>query len=472
MPQFQFQAFLQNQLTLIRYIIKWIAFVLPLGLLIGSANALFITALESATQARFQYPFLLFLLPLAGVFIAALYKYLGQASDKQHAEAGNNLIMDEIHKPGGGVPARMAPLVLSTTVITHLFGGSAGREGTAVQMGGSIAAAFHSLLPHFIRKHLTASDLRTLLIVGVAAGFGGVFGVPFAGAIFAIEVLAIGRLSYEAFFPALLASIASDWTVRAWGVHHTLYPQATKIVDDLSHHIELTNWLFLLKVLLAAACFGLAASLFATLTHALSRTFARFIKPTLLRPVIGALIIIAFTYLLGTRDYLGLGTSLPSDTTGGVSILTAFNSGGATPYSWLWKLLFTAITLSSGFKGGEVTPLFFIGACLGNTLAWLLGAPVEVFAALGLIGVFAGATNTPIACTIMGIELFGSRYLPPLALTTVTAYLFSGHASIYSAQRLHTPKHHTHIPTNTPIRDFPKHVKPKNKRKNKRKPKN
>ncbi|QDU33828.1 H(+)/Cl(-) exchange transporter ClcA [Poriferisphaera corsica] len=463
MPQFQLQAFLQNQLTLIRYIIKWIAFVIPLGLLIGSANALFITALEEATLTRYKYPFLLFFLPLAGIFIAALYKYFGQASDKQHAEAGNNLIMDEIHKPGGGVPARMAPLVLVTTVITHLFGGSAGREGTAVQMGGSIAAAVHGLLPHFIRKHLTASDLRTLLIVGVAAGFGGVFGVPFAGAIFAIEVLAIGRLSYEAFFPALLASIASDWTVRAWGVHHTLYPQATAIVDDLSQHVELTNWLFLLKVLIAAACFGLVASLFATLTHTLSRTFSHFIKPTLLRPLIGGLIIIAFTFLLGTRDYLGLGTS--SSSPDGISILSAFNSGGATPYSWLWKLLFTAITLSSGFKGGEVTPLFFIGACLGNTLAWLLGAPVEVFAALGLIGVFAGATNTPIACTIMGIELFGARYLPPLALTTITAYLFSGHASIYSSQRLHTPKHTTHIPSNTPIRDLPKHIKPKNKRK-------
>ncbi|QQE11848.1 voltage-gated chloride channel family protein [Planctomycetota bacterium] len=450
------QSLFKHHIALTRYIIKWIALVLPLGLIIGSANAFFITALSRATETRFQHPYLLFLLPFAGVFIAALYKYLGKPSDKQHTEAGNNLIMDEIHKPGGGVPARMAPLVLFTTVITHLFGGSAGREGTAVQMGGSIAAATHSLLPNFIRKHLTPDDLRTLLIVGVAAGFGGVFGVPFAGAIFAIEVLAIGRLSYESFFPALLASIASDWTVRAWGVHHTDYLAVTSFTQTLSHEVAVTDWLFLLKVLIAAACFGLAAMTFAKLTHTLAALFKKFIKPTLLRPVIGAAIIIALTYLLGTRDYLGLGTQ--TATGEGVSILNAFSSESATtPFSWWWKLLFTAITLSSGFKGGEVTPLFFIGACLGNTLAWLLGAPIEVFATLGLIGVFAGATNTPIACTIMGIELFGSHYLPPLALTTITAYLFSGHASIYSAQRLHTPKPiatKTPIPTNTPLREL------------------
>ena len=450
MPRITFK----DHMNLAKYLLKWIALVLPLGLAIGSANAFFITALHNATLTRFDNPWLLFLLPLAGIFIAALYHYLGKSKDKQHAEAGNNLIMDEIHHPGGGVPARMAPLVLFTTVITHLFGGSAGREGTAVQMGGSIAAAAHSILPEFIRKHLTPSDLRTLLMVGVAAGFGGVFGVPFAGAIFAIEVLAIGRMSYESFFPCLLASIASDWTVRAWGVHHTDYLSVTSFASNLSHDVSLTDWLLLIKVGIASICFGFAAMTFSRLTYALGRFFKSIIKYPLLRPVLGALIIITLTYILGTRDYLGLGTQTADGT--GVSILNAFKSGGAHPFSWWWKLLFTAITLSSGFKGGEVTPLFFIGATLGNTLAWLLGAPVDVFAALGLIGVFAGATNTPIACTIMGIELFGSHYLPPLALTCVIAYLFSGHSSIYSAQRIHTPKLKTHIPRNTPLRDVPK----------------
>jgi PII-like signaling protein len=203
----------------------------------------------------------------------------------------------------------------------------------------------------------------------------------------------------------------------------------------------------LAKVLLASVAFGLASVLFAELTHGLSRIFKRAIPWPVIRPAAGGVMIIALVYLIGTRDYLGLGVTADPHTPGGVSILSCFHAGGATPLSWWWKILFTAVTLSCGFKGGEVTPLFFIGAALGNALAGLLGAPVDLFAALGFVAVFAGASNTPLACTIMAVELFGkqagllgSGFVVYAAVACFISYLLSGHSGIYLSQRIGTPK--------------------------------
>ena len=405
------------------YVARWLAFVTPVAVTIGSLVALFLWSLERATEARWDHPWLLWMLPVAGLAIGLLYHAWGGS-----AEGGNNLIVDEIHEPGGGVPRRMAPLVLVGTIITHLFGGSAGREGTAVQMGGSVASAFTRWF------RLDPEDARTLLTTGVAAGFGAVFGTPITGAVFALEVLAIGRLSYGALIPCLLASLIGDWTVSAWGIHHTAYHIAPLASRGFASHVDLG---LLAKVLVAAAAFGLASRLFAELAHGLARAFRRAVARPWLRPVLGGVLVIGLTLTLGTRDYLGLGVASP---TGGASILASFTPGGVTPWSWWWKLLFTAVTLASGFKGGEVTPLFFIGAALGNTLGWLLGAPVDLFAGLGFIAVFAGATNTPLACTIMGIELFGADAAIYVAAASFLAYLFSGHSGIYLAQRIGTPK--------------------------------
>jgi H+/Cl- antiporter ClcA len=201
------------------------------------------------------------------------------------------------------------------------------------------------------------------------------------------------------------------------------------------------------KVVLAAALFGLVSQLFAELTHALKGQFARFIAYPPLRPAIGGALVVALVYLLGTRDYLGIGVTSPEP--GAVTILSAFQPDGATAWSWWWKLLFTAVTLASGFKGGEVTPLFFIGATLGHTLAALLGAPVDLFAGLGFIAVFAGATNTPLACTVMGIELFGAHCTVYFAVACFVAYLFSGHSSIYSGQRRGIAKRGTPDPSSS-----------------------
>jgi H+/Cl- antiporter ClcA len=414
----------REHLRSLRQLLQWTLLVLPVGILSGSASALFLWSLDRVTELQWQHGWLLFLLPVAGAAVGWIYHWIGQS-----AEGGNNLIIDQIHEPGGGVPSRMAPLILVGTLVTHLFGGSAGREGTAVQMGGSLASAYGRLC------RFSAANLRVLLMAGVAAGFGSVFGTPLTGAIFAMEVLVIGRVQYDALIPVLVASLVGDVTCSAWGIQHSIYHIG---ITDLSGGHAVLEGGLLAKVVLAAAAFGLVSKLFAELTHGLQHALKRALPNGALRAAAGGLVVIGLVYLVGTRDYLGLGVHGP--TPASVSLLSAFHAGGATPWSWWWKLLFTAVTLAAGFKGGEVTPLFFIGAALGNTLAVLLGAPVDLFAGLGFIAVFAGATNTPLACTVMGIELFGSHYTLYFAIACFVAYYFSGHSGIYAAQRLGVPK--------------------------------
>lgn len=422
------RLFASEHYNIIKHLLRWTLLILPVAIIIGSAVALFLWSLSYAIHFRFAHPWLLFLLPLAGLFIHFIYQSAGKSSEK-----GNNLIIDEIHKPGGGVPVRMAPIILITTVITHLFGGSAGREGTAVQIGGSIAAMFGKWFK------LNEPDMRLLLIAGVASGFGAVFGTPLTGAIFAIEVLTIGRIQYDALLPALIASVIGDFTVAAWGVHHTAYH--IDVLPDtpylLSSYLPF-NWLLVAKVIIASAAFGLASTLFSLMVHEIKAVFLNLFNRKWLIPVTGGLIIIALTYAIGKPDYLSLG--IDAEYKGAITIPSAFHAGGANTWSWLWKTIYTTITLGTGFKGGEVTPLFYIGATLGNTLSGLLNAPVSLFAALGFIAVFAGATNTPLACTFMGIELFGGEHALLFAIACITAYFFSGNSGIYSSQQIAVPK--------------------------------
>lgn len=419
---------IRDQWAVVRYLIKWVALMLPLGLIVGSACALFLTALDRVTQWRFDQPALLYGLPFAGLLVGGLYARFGQS-----VEAGNNLIVDEIHEPGGGVPLRMAPLILLGTLVTHLCGGSAGREGTAVQMGGSLASGLLRLWPGLSRR-----DAQTVLTAGIAAGFGGVFGTPIAGMIFAIEVLAIGRMNYAAIVPSLVASLISHQTCVAWGIPHTHYHIASRLPAGSPEHLAPFEPWLLCGVLGVGIASGLCSAFFAELAHGLKGLFQRIVPSPWLKPVVGGVLVIALTWGLGTRDYLGLGVTGADPQA--VSIVSCFHAGGAHPFSWWWKIVFTTITLSSGFKGGEVTPLFFIGAALGNSLAVSWGMPVDLFAALGFVAVFAGATNTPLACTVMAVELFGGEFIAYFAIASLLAYMFSGHSGIYLSQRIGSPK--------------------------------
>jgi H+/Cl- antiporter ClcA len=383
------------------------------GVLAGVSSAAFLATLTWATDTREAHGWLLFLLPVAGLVIGVVYLHLAGT-----AAAGNDLIIDEIHTPAAWIPRRMAPLVYGATVVTQLCGGSAGREGTAIQMSGSLTdLVSRRLFP------LGAAERRLLLIAAIAGGFGAVFGVPIAGLVFALEVQSIGRIRHDAIVPALAASIVGDRVVALLGVQHLAVPTIGPV--DLSVGLAA-------KAIVAGVAFGVTATAFIELTHALRRGSARLLRWSPWRPFVGGCVVIALTGLAGTRAYLGL--SLP--------LITAALAGGAgvAVMAFAWKLLFTAVTLGSGFQGGEVTPLFVIGATLGSTLGWALHAPTPLFAAMGFVAVFAGATNTPIACTVMAIELFGSGPIVPVAMACVLSYVCSSHRGIYTSQRIAVSK--------------------------------
>lgn len=407
---------------------QWLVVLAAVSVLVGSAVALFLGLLDLVTSVRLAHPSLLWLLPIAGAATGAAYARTGHAADR-----GTRLILDEIHAPGGGVPARLAPLVLLATLVTHLFGGSAGREGTAVQMGGAIASGFdrHVLTRIRTLRSLCDAQRSLLLQAGVAAGFGAVFGTPFAGAIFAVEIVRARRHVVMALVSCLVAALIADQVTRGWRIVHTAYPHVVSATSSGGAVGTSATLLLLAKVIGAGIVFGLVSLVFTRVARSTASLLARLVQRAWLRPVIGALVLIILVLVFGTRDYLGLGVTSADPQQ--VTIVSSFRDGGAQRWSWVLKGLFTIVTVSSGFKGGEVTPLFFIGATLGNALAHLLHAPVALFAALGFVAVFAGATKTPLACTMMGLELFGLQAGGWIATACVVAYLCSGPTGLYTA---------------------------------------
>jgi len=396
----------QALIALLSHLAKVTGLAVLVALLAGSASALFLFSLDWATQTRNTHRALIWGLPVAGFCVGWLYLKFGQ-----HVEAGHNLLIDEIHDPQKVVPLRMAPLVLGGTVISHLFGASVGREGTAVQMGGALA----DQLTHFFKlKHV---DRRMVLMAGISAGFASVFGTPLAGAVFALEVLAIGRMRLDALLPCLIAAVTADQVGLWWGVQHTHYALAT--VPNV------TAWLLVVMVV-AGAVFGLAGKIFADSTHALSGVMKKYIAYAPLRPLLGGAVI-AVVVMGGNFDrYIGLG----------IPVMVESFTHPLAPTDFLGKMVFTVASLGAGFKGGEVTPLFYIGATLGNALAPLFDVPFALLAAVGFVAVFAGAANTPIASTLMAMELFGAELGVFAALACVMSYVCSGHSGIYRAQRV------------------------------------
>lgn len=391
---------------------KWIIICIVIGVFSGCASAFFLVSLNWVTQVREHNNWIIWLLPIGGLAIGLLYHYYGKEVTK-----GNNLLLEEYENPKNTIPIKMAPMVFLATLITHLFGGSAGREGTAVQMSGAIADQLTALFK------LNPSDRKTLLILGISAGFASVFGTPLAGALFALEVLYFSKISFKSIFLSFVVAYIAFFTVEFWNVTHTLYPILV---------MPAVTFINLIWIGIVGALFGLTAMLFSRTTHFWGRLFARYIQYAPIRPMIGGLILAIAIYFIGTTKYIGLG--IPT-------IVESFSTTNEW-YDFLLKILFTGFTLGAGFKGGEVTPLFFIGATLGSALSLIIPLPIAILAGLGFVAVFSGATHTPIACTAMGMELFGLESGLFIGIACVGAYFCSGSVGIYQSQLVKGAKHH------------------------------
>lgn len=393
------------------YIFKWTLISLLIGACIGSASAGFLISLDWATNFREHHLWLIALLPVGGFLIGLLYHYFGK-----DAEHGNNLLIDTIHQPQTIIPFRMAPFVYAGTIVTHFFGGSAGREGTALQMAGAIADQFSKPF------RLSASDRTILIIASIAGGFGSVFGTSLAGAVFGLEFFLIGRIRYNAIFPAFITAVIADWITQLWQAPHTHY-HINSIPD-----VSFPNIMY---AIIGGVFFGLCAALFSKTIHKAGAIFKSNITYPPLRPFAGGIIVASGVWIVGMTKYIGLG--IPT-------IVSSFDLQ-LPAYDFALKMIFTIVTLAAGFKGGEVTPLFFIGATLGNALSYFIPLPTGLLAGMGFVAVFAGATNTPIACSIMAIELFGSECGIYVSIACIISYLLSGHNSIYGKQVIGEPKH-------------------------------
>ena len=398
--------------THLLFILKWLFITIMTAVLVGSATAWFLIALDFVTIWRTNQIWVVNFLPLIGLGIGFAYHYFGADAKK-----GNDLIL-EIHQATENtntksfsikpIPLIMAPLIFISSLLTHLGGGSAGREGTAVQMGGAIADQFTSIFK------LTTAERKTILIMGVSAGFAAVFGTPWAAAIFALEIMSFKKIKFENIIPSFLAAFGAHYICLAWQVKHTVY--SIDIIPSIT--ISALSW-----TLLAGIIFGLAAFLFTYTGKIFKGLFAK-IKFEPMRPFIGGIIISLFIVVANSTKYIGLG--IPS-------IMDAFNTPAGS-FDFALKLLLTSLTLSAGFKGGEVTPLFFIGATLGNVLIWFIPLPMVLLAGMGFVAVFAGATHCVIASIIMGVELFGIQAGIYVGLASMIAYFTSGINGIYSAK--------------------------------------
>lgn len=389
---------------------RWVATGVGIGALCGLVGSVFAMAVEAATHLREQAPWLLYLLPLGGVCIAWVYQML-----KLPLSLGTDEIISTVRSQEH-VPVLMAPAIFLSTVITHLLGGSAGREGAALQLGGSLGAAIGDL------THPKGDSRRICELCGMAALFSALFGTPLTAAVFVIEMIEVGRFHHRAFMPCVVSAAAAALVARLIGAPQEPWRLASGLqaVDGLSAVQALG---------LGIIC-ALVSILFCTVMHLSGRAFRLLVKNDFLRIALGGAAVVLLSLLLGTRDYNG----------GGMEIIFAALDGQAKPWAFALKLLMTALTLSAGFKGGEIVPSFFVGSTLGCTVAGLLGMSPALGAALGLTGVFCGVTNAPIAAVLLSVELFGAEYLPLFGITAAVSFMLSGHFSLYHAQLFAEPK--------------------------------
>jgi H+/Cl- antiporter ClcA len=391
---------------------KWIGLFLTIGILSGCGSAFFLVALEWVSHYRELNKNIYFLLPIGGFLIGIVYYFYGKSVSK-----GNDLLIEKYHYPTQKIPLKMFPFILISTLVTHLFGGSAGREGTAVQMSTAISNAFSRWIDD------NRCNQRMLIILGISGGFSSVFGTPLAGSVFALEIMCFQNLNFKTIIGSFITAFIAYVTVEFWQVKHTVYV----IYESPTIGFDILFW-----IILSGVIFGLTALLFVKNNLFWRSTFNKYISYPPLRPLIGGLILVIIFCADFTKPYMGLGLS---------TIQQAFINP-ATSYDFILKLLLTGFTLGSGFKGGEVTPLFFVGTTLGSFLALNFNLPLSLLAGLGFIAVFCGATHTPFASILLGLELFGIANVWLILIVCFTTYFCSGNASIYHSQFKNVPKYY------------------------------
>ncbi len=394
-----------ESISFLKTFFKWLLCAAVVGSICGLVGTAFHFAVDWATQTRQAQPWLLYLLPVAGLVIVASYHLCGMDRDR-----GTNLVILSI-RTDQRAPIVMAPLIFLGTVLTHLCGGSTGREGAALQIGGSIG----TFLGRVFR--LNQKDLHVMTMCGMAALFSALFGTPVTATIFSLEVISVGVLYYAAFLPCALAALIAARIAGAFGIAPTAFALAC---------IPSVGWSSVLQVVAVALVCALCSMGFILCMHGAGRLYERLLKNPYLRIVVGAALVIVLTLLCGSRDYNGAG----------MDVVVRAIGGQARPWDFLLKIIFTALTLGAGFKGGEIVPTFFIGATLGCTLGGLIGLDPGFAAAIGLVAMFCGVVNCPLASILLSIELFGAQGLALFAIACAVSYMMSGYYSLYSGQKI------------------------------------
>ncbi len=399
------RTYVQNALKHCRDALNWALLTLLTGCACGAVGALFHMALDKAGEWFSEFGWLIFLLPVSGAMIVAMYRLLGMP-----LSMGTDRVFEST-RGEEGVPWQMAPLIFAGTFLTHLTGGSAGREGAALQLGGSLSCRIGRVCK------LDKSSMHVIEMCGMSALFSALFGTPVAAAFFAIEVVDVGFVRYRALLPCVVSSLAAAFVSRLMGVAPTRFALADGLIN--------LNVAGYAKVAFLAVLCGLVAILFCKTMHFCGEKAKTLVKNEYLRALAAAAAIIALSLILNTRDYNGAGTA----------VIKRAISGESAPLAWLIKLVFTAITLSGGFRGGEIVPSFFVGACFGCACAGLLGMDASLAAALGMTGVFAGVTNAPMASLLIACEMFSGVNFVCFALTVAVSFFFSGKVSLYHSQK-------------------------------------
>lgn len=392
--------------------IKWVVFSIVSGVLVGSVGTLFYFGMSLVTLVRNKHPYLIFLLPLGGLMIVALYHILHDEKD-----TGTNLVLSAIHSDDE-LPLRMAPLIFISTLITHLFGGSAGREGAALQLGGSIGNALGKLF------HFDDKDKHIMIMCGMSAAFSALFGTPMAAAIFSMEVVSVGIMYYAALVPCVISALIARGIASSFGV----CPEVFYL--DVIPRFSIKS--AVLISLLAILC-AVVSILFCMMLHQSEHFYKKFFKNPYIRIFVGGCIILVLTLFVGNQNYNGTG----------IHLIAQCIEDNVKPETFFLKMLFTALTLGAGYKGGEIVPSFCIGAAFGCLFGSLIGFSPALCAAVGMAAVFCGVTNCPITSLLISFELFGYDGMPYFLLAIGFSYMLSGYYGLYSSQKIIYSKYKT-----------------------------